>query len=72
MAIWFFYGHLVYFPHFGMLHPETSGNPVCNVIVLIEEKKAKLLWPHAFLKSSVQSFSKRILFVSSSKLGPML
>jgi hypothetical protein len=27
MPLGTFCGHLVYFPHFGMLHRETSGNP---------------------------------------------
>jgi hypothetical protein len=27
MAIWQFSGDLVYFPHFGALHHEKSGNP---------------------------------------------
>jgi hypothetical protein len=27
MAIWWFSGHLAYFPSFGMLYQEKSGNP---------------------------------------------
>jgi hypothetical protein len=30
MAIWYFHGQLVYFPHFGKLYQVKSGNPDLN------------------------------------------